>query len=51
MWDWQWAEQKDTGWWLGRLGKLAAASPPAFLSLLKGNGEQAGSPLASLRVC
>ena len=36
----QWEEQIDTGWWLGRLGKLEAASPSAFISHLKGNREQ-----------
>lgn len=40
MLDRQWEEQIDTGWWLGRLGKLEAASPSAFISHLKGNREQ-----------
>ena len=47
----QWEEQVDPGWWLGHQGKLEAASPSVFISCLKGDGEAAVSPLASLRVC
>ena len=37
MLGWQWEGQVDTGWWLGRQGKLEAASPSAFISCLKGH--------------